>query len=277
MLSDLLKSSTLKTFLSIVTAIIILGHSSEILAAHENDFIQSAVENVARPEFDKERDIYRKPEHVLHFFDVRPGMTVVDVFSGSGYYTELLSLVVGPRGKVYSHNNQAYINYVQKKLDKRYLPGRLKNVERVVAEANQIQLANDSIDMIFMILAYHDIYYQPKKGNWPKIDRKDFIDRLFNALKPGGTLAIIDHQAEPGSPSTSGHTLHRIDPSLVIREVKESGFTLMDKADFLENPEDQLDKHMYAPEIRGKTSRFVLKFIKPMSIEKQLVEDTNIP
>lgn len=246
-------------------------------ASSNDEVIQWAVNHPDRPEFDVKRDVNRKPAEVLQFFNVRPGMTVVDIFSGGGYYTELLSYVVGPEGIVIAHNNQAYINYVQKTLSKRFTEGRLPNVKRITAEANELELPANSADIVFLILAYHDIYYRPKKGSWPKIERDDFLKRIYSTLKPGGILAVIDHHAETDAPSSTGNQLHRISKKLVKNELTNAGFILKDQAIFLENPQDDLTKHMYAAEIRGNTSRFVLKFLKPLSLDKQLVEERPIP
>ena len=247
------------------------------VSAFDSDRIIASVQSPDRLEKDLERDINRKPEQVLNFFDIRPGMTVLDIFSGGGYYTELLSYAVGSEGKVISHNNKAYIKYVAETLEKRYYNNRLPNVKRIEAEANDLSLPANSVDVAFLILAYHDIYYSPKKGSWPKIDRKVFLNNIYQSLKPGGILAIIDHHAEPDSPTTTGHDLHRISVNTVITQVKEAGFKLHERAYFLENDEDILTKHMYAPKLRGKTSRFVLKFLKPLDVVKQLVDERNIP
>ena len=57
--------------------------------------------------------------------------------------------------------------------------------------------------------------------------------------------------------------MHRIDPSIVISEVEAAGFVLYDSSDLLRNVEDDHSKGVFAPEIRGKTDRFVLRFGKP--------------
>ena len=63
------------------------------------DAIDEALKHPQRPEEDFDRDARSKPKEVLGFFGVKPGMTVVDLFAGSGYYTEIISRIVGPRGK----------------------------------------------------------------------------------------------------------------------------------------------------------------------------------
>ena len=75
--------------------------------------IEAAIADPARTDKDRERDAREKPAEVLAFAGVKPGMTVVDMFAGGGYYTELLAGVVGPTGKVLSVNNVPYATYCQ--------------------------------------------------------------------------------------------------------------------------------------------------------------------
>ncbi|MCH7833810.1 MAG: methyltransferase type 11, partial [Proteobacteria bacterium] len=71
-----------------------------------------AVANPARSDSDRARDAGRKPAQVLDFMRIAPGMTVLDMFSGGGYYSELLSYVVGENGSVVAHSNEAYLSFV---------------------------------------------------------------------------------------------------------------------------------------------------------------------
>ena len=73
--------------------------------------IEASIASPERTDKDRERDAREKPAEVLAFAGVKPGMTVVDMFAGSGYYTELLAGVVGPTGKVLSVNNVPYAQY----------------------------------------------------------------------------------------------------------------------------------------------------------------------
>ena len=76
-------------------------------------------------------------------------------------------------------------------------------------------------------------------------------------------MAIIDHQAIEGSPSTTGTTVHRIDPAIVKRDMDKAGFILEGGLDILLNDTDDKSKSVFDPEVRGKTSRFILKFKNP--------------
>jgi predicted methyltransferase len=221
-----------------------------------------AVANAARTEADRERDAGRKPAEVLEFFGIEPGMTVLDMFSGGGYYTELLSYVVGPTGKVVAHTNSAYAGFVGDETANRYANDRLPNVEHLLAENNELELPADEFDAILLVLSYHDIYFSDP-NSWPKIDGPGLLEELKKGLKPGGTLDIVDHYAAAGSPRETGGTLHRIDPQIVIDELEAAGFVLEARSDVLRNLQDDREKGVFDPEIRGKTDRFVMRFRLP--------------
>ena len=222
-----------------------------------------AVSNPARSEKDIERDAARKPADVLEFFGVEPGMKVLDLFSGGGYYAEILSYVVGPEGRVISHSNEAYAQYVGDEVITRYANDRLPNIEILMAENNELSLVAGDYDAVMMILSFHDIFWVDPKNGWAKIDGPKMLGELFNSLKPGGIVGIVDHHAKAGSPRETGGTLHRIDAAVVISDMESAGFVLDGKSDLLENMDDDYNKSMADPAVRGKTSRFVMRFLKP--------------
>jgi predicted methyltransferase len=102
----------------------------------------------------------------------------------------------------------------------------------------------------------------PENG-WPEIDSTKLLAELYRGLKPGGTLAVVDHYAAAGSPHDSGGTLHRIDPAIVRDEIEAAGFIFDSSSEILRNPDDDLSLAMGDPAVRGKTDRFVFKFRKP--------------
>jgi predicted methyltransferase len=106
----------------------------------------------------------------LAFFDIHPGMQVLDLFSGGGYYTEILSEVVGQKDQVDTHNNAAYVSFIDPdKLEKRYADNRLSNVQQHIREANDLQLCDACYDRV-MMLTFHDLYYVDVKNGWNNID-----------------------------------------------------------------------------------------------------------
>lgn len=239
------------------------GDAPAAIEAGAGSIYERAVANEARSDTDRQRDALRHPAEVLEFFGIKPGMTVLDMFSGGGYYTELLSYVVGPEGRVVAHTNSAYAGYVGDETEKRYAKDRLPNVEILFAENNELALPAEEFDAVMLILAYHDIYYVDPANGWPKIDGPKLLAELKKALKPGGILAVVDHTAAAGAPRETGGSLHRIDPEMVISELATEGFVLEAKSNALRNTEDNYSKSVFDPEVRGRTDRFILKFRKP--------------
>ncbi len=224
----------------------------------------SAVNHPNRRAADHDRDAGRKPAEVLAFFGIEPGMAVLDMFSGGGYYSELLSYVVGPDGRVVSHSNAAYLNFVGDEFNERHAEGRLANVEILMAENNELELRAEAFDAIMLILSYHDIFYADPDNGWPKIDGPKLLAELYQSMKPGAILGVVDHYAEAGSPRETGNSVHRIDPGIVISELEIAGFVLDGKSQILRNMDDDYSKIVFDPELRGKTDRFVLRFRKPV-------------
>lgn len=221
---------------------------------------EAAVANPARPEADRTRDAGRKPGEVLEFLGIEQGMTVLDMFTGGGYYAELLSVVVGPEGRVIAQSNEAYLQFVGDAFAARFGDGRLKNVDVLMAENNQLELQPDSLDAVMLVLSFHDLYLSDQDNGWEKIEIDSFLGEISKGLKSGGIVGIIDHYAESGAPAETGNTVHRIDPAIVVDVMTNAGFELDGQSELLRNPSDDLSKIVFAPEIRGNTDRFVMRF-----------------
>jgi predicted methyltransferase len=237
--------------------------TAEPVAVTATSVHADAVANEARPEADRGRDAGRKPAEVLEFFGIAPGMTVLDMFSGGGYYTEMLSYTVGENGRVIAQSNEAYLQFVGDEFEKRYLGGRLTNVQVLMAENNELELEADSLDAVMLVLSFHDLFYAAPDDGWPAIDVPAFLAELHSGLRTGGIVGIIDHYAADGAPSDTGGTTHRIDPAIVVAAMTAAGFELGGQSDMLRNPEDDYEKIVFDPELRGKTDRFVMRFRKP--------------
>ena len=237
--------------------------AKETSAAPATSIYEAAVANDARPEADRARDAGRKPAEVLKFLGITPGMTVLDMFSGGGYYTEILSYTVGDSGRVIAQSNEAYLQFVGDEFEERYLGGRLSNAQVLMAQNNELKLEAKSLDAILLVLSFHDLFYAAPEQGWPAIDIAAFLAELYSGLRTGGVVGIIDHYAAEGAPSDTGGTTHRIDPAIVIAMMAEAGFKLDAQSDMLRNPDDDYEKVVFDPEVRGKTDRFVMRFRKP--------------
>ena len=219
--------------------------------------IESALADPARTEKDRERDAREKPAEVLAFAGVKPGMTVADLFAGGGYYSELLAGVVGPTGKVLSVNNVPYATYAKDDIKARFTEGRLPNVERRIVEVSYINFPPKSVDLIVIVMSFHDAFWIEEKEGWPEINTDGFIQSMKRMLKPGGKLLIVDHNAPAGSGREMAGKAHRLNEEFAKRSLISQGFVLEKTYDGLRNKDDQLDKMVFDPSVRGKTDRYV--------------------
>ena len=219
--------------------------------------IDAAIANPERTQADRDRDVREKPAEVLAFAGVKPGMTVADLFSAGGYYTELLAGVVGANGKVYAVNNVPYAQYSKKDREARFTEGRLKNVEPRIIEASWFELPAKSVDMAVIVMSLHDVYWVDEKEGWPAINTAGFLDSVKRALKPGGKLLVIDHNAPAGSGAEMAGKAHRMNEEFAKKQLTARGFVLEKSYDGLRNKDDQLDKMVFDPAVKGKTDRYV--------------------
>jgi predicted methyltransferase len=189
------KESDMKTLLKSLAACALAACALPALAAEAtaDPAIQKSLASAERTEADRDRDLREKPAEILAFAGIKPGMTVADLFSGGGYYTELLAGVVGPNGKVYAINNVPYAGYSKKDREARFTEGRLGNVEHRVVEASYFNLPPKSVDVAVIVMSYHDVFWIDEKEGWPEIDTEGFLDSVKRTLKPGGKLLIVDH------------------------------------------------------------------------------------
>jgi predicted methyltransferase len=224
---------------------------------------QAIVDDPARPDNERALDAGRRPAEVLAFLDLKPGMKVADIGAGFGYTTFLLARAVGPEGRVYAQNPR----FVRERFAEPSFSERLKtpafaNVVRVDQEFDQPLPADvKDLDLVINFIFYHDTY-------WMKVDNAAMNRAIFAALRPGGAYVIVDHSAKDGAGSSGAQTLHRVEESLVRKEVEAAGFRLDTSADFLRNPADPRDWNASpraAEEAgrRGQADRFILKFVKP--------------
>jgi predicted methyltransferase len=229
------------------------------------DVYDAAVAHAGRSAADLKRDPLDHPAEVLRVSGIKPGMRVADVLAGDGYYSELASYVVGPQGKVFMINNAAFDHWSEGPLQARLASDRLHNVEHETLDLNHMNLAPASLDAIFLIKVYHDLYWVDAEGVWPKVDTGSVLDQLARALKPNGVLLLVDHSAKAGSGNTAASPLHRIDESYAVKDFESRGLKVVAKSDLLRRPDDARDQISYKGAALGKTDRFVLVFRKPVS------------
>jgi len=230
-------------------------------AADEDD---AALKHAGRPAGDSARDALDHPAEILRLAGIKPGMKVADVLAGDGYYSELLSYIVGPKGHVYLINNLAFDNWSQPALKNRLAGDRFANVTHETVDLNDMKLPAAGLDAILLVKVYHDLYWVDAnpKSPWPKIDVNGVLDQLSRSLKPGGVLLLIDHSAKAGHGKADAGELHRIEESFAVKDFESHGFKVVAKSDLLRRPDDGRELISYKGPALGKTDRFVLVFHK---------------
>lgn len=221
--------------------------------------VAAAIADTARGEKNRKLDEGRKPAEVLAFTGIKPGQVVVDYFAGGGYYTELFSKLVGPKGTVYALDPDSFYNA------KGWEPvlASHSNVRLLVAPVAGLQLAPASTDLVFTNLNYHDLYWESAKYKFPRVDVPAVVANWFSAVRPGGHVVIIDHAGPGGDTHKIADDLHRIDPAQVKADMIKAGFVLEAESDVLRRSDDDFTKNVFDPAVRGKTDRFILKFRRP--------------
>ncbi|WP_447751691.1 class I SAM-dependent methyltransferase [Sphingopyxis fribergensis] len=228
-------------------------------AAAPDKAVAAAVADKQRLADNRKQDEGRHPADVLAFAQVKRGSTVADLLAGNGYYSEMLADLVGPKGMVIPMNPPGFHK-------EETWAGLLKthpNMAPMVRPVNQMALAPKSVDMMFTHLVYHDLYWESEKFKFPRIDVDAMVADWYRALRPGGTVIVVDHVGPAGDTREVVEKLHRIDPAKVRADMERAGFVFDGDSDALRIAADDHSKNVFDPAIRGKTDRFMMRFKKP--------------
>jgi predicted methyltransferase len=214
------------------------------------------VHNPERSDADRALDQRRQPEKLLEFYDVRPGMRVLDLSAGRGYNTELLARVVGSEGRVYAQNSPQILTGAAKTVfEERLKTPALSNVVSIVSEFDDpIPADVRNLDLVTFNFNYHDTVHMGT-------DRARLNRAVFQALKPGGIYIVADHSAQTGAGTSVTKTLHRIEEAIVRKEVEAAGFRLVATGNFLRSAGDPRDVPVFKNPVAN--DEFVLRFVKP--------------
>ena len=229
--------------------VIIAALSVFTAPAWGQDF-KTILANPERPANERAIDVVRKPEEMLKFYGVKPGDKVGDLMASRGYYTAILSQVVGEKGVIHS----AHPTF-RDETRERFKNPLYANVKLLEGSMGTVALPTDgSLDFVLINLDYHEV---------DPADRAAMNKKVFAALKPGGVYGVVDHSAQDGAGDSVRKTLHRIEKALVVTEVTAAGFKLAKEGEMLKNLNDARTESVMKN--RGKSDRFVLRFEKPKS------------
>ena len=226
------------------------------------DVKASVAATSARSEANVKLDAGRKPAELLTFLGLKKGDRVADMFGGNMYWAEIFAPAIGPKGRVTIWQPQQF--YGQKVFDRlTAVTAKQPNVFMRVSPFEAPSLPANTYDFMLINLDYHDVYWEDAESKIVRMDPDAWLKTIYAALKPGATLGVVDHIANPGDTRATVQKLHRIDPATVKADFKRAGFVLVAESNMLRNPADDHSLNVFDEKIRGKTDRFVFKFRKP--------------
>ncbi len=223
--------------------------------------VEAVLADPSRPEGDRSNDVRRKAAETLAFFEIGAGDDVFEIEAGGGYWTEILSVAVGPSGSVVMQNPPGFAAFVGDEVARRFAEGRLGNVRRMASAFDALDAPDASMDVVTWFQGPHEVFYHPQGGDALGDPARSYAE-VYRILKPGGVFAVIDHAAASGAPESAGNDLHRIDPAIVVRMAEAAGFRLESRGAFLANADDPRTAVVFDPAIRGHTDQFALRFRK---------------
>lgn len=237
----------------------------------------------------------RHPAETLAFFGIEPGMTVVEALPGGGWYSKILIGYLGPDGELVGADYAMDMFPLFGFFSEESLEAKKTWVQDWSADANEwveggapvsaFQLGSlpdsmkESADAVLMVRALHNLARFEDQGGFLTAAVQD----VYNVLKPGGVLGVVQHEARPEMPDDfatgSGGYLKK---SFIIEQMEAAGFEFVDESDINQNPADQPaegdvvwrlppslattrdnPEGQAAMEAIGESNRMTLKFRKP--------------
>jgi predicted methyltransferase len=259
--------------------------------------IKEIVASPDRSAGDRTNDLRRKPEQMLEFIAVSPGLTALDLSAGGGYTTELLARAIGPTGKVFGQSRPRNPNQpppapaapegnsspaaatppsAAAAAAAAAAPPAAPRPSPVALAERDKALNGKAAPIVAVVQPFETpipaevadakldlvtLMFNYHDLGFLGVDRARMNAAVFGALKSGGVYVIADHAGRPGTGISESGTLHRIEKDFLRKEVEAAGFRFAAEGTFLSNPNDPKDKN--TPDPPQPKDEFVLKFVKP--------------
>ncbi len=225
-----------------------------------------------RAESDKVRDQYRHPLETLMWFGIRDDMTVVEIWPGGGWYTDILAPFLKERGVYYAAAPETAQPFKEKLVASPLLYGKVIVTE--LAPPTKLAVAPEgSADMV---LTFRNVH------NWMNRGYADEVFKaMYRALKPGGVLGVVEHRGNPALPQDPQAVSGYVTEDHVIKLAEAANFQFVARSEINANPKDTKDYPQgvwsLPPVLRlkdvdrekylaiGESDRMTLKFVKPVT------------
>ena len=251
------------------------GQAAETDAAR----LRAVIAGDHREAKNKARDVFRHPFETLEFFGLSPDMTVVEIYPGGGWYTEILAPYLKGRGRYYaasweknsdSERIRRWLERYHEKLASR--PGLYGEV--IVTELSRTKTAIAPPASADMVLTFRNVHNWMKRGYEATI-----FEAIFTALKPGGVMGLVEHRGNPEVWQDPQALNGYVNEDYAVELAEAAGFRLVARSAINANPKDAKDHPQgvwtLPPSLRlkdrdrekylaiGESDRMTLKFIKP--------------
>jgi predicted methyltransferase len=246
----------------------------------QDDRLKEAIAGDHRPDENKARDKYRHPYETLTFFGIRPDMTVVEIYPGRGWYTEILAPYLKGSGTFYAAEHPGDPSYeaVQRSLEA--FDQKVKDAPELYGEVKRTKLTKDGDiappESVDLVVTFRNTHSWMGSGT-----ENEAFAAMFRALKPGGVLGLVQHRGDPNVTQDPKAGSGYVNEDYVIALAKKVGFELAENSEINANPKDTKDypKGVWTlpPSLRlgdedrekylaiGESDRMTLKFVKPAS------------
>lgn len=256
----------------------LVAHAEESKA--QDDRLKEIIAGDHRTAENKARDRYRNPYETLTFFGIRPDMTVVEIYPGRGWYTEILAPYLKGSGTLYAAEHPGDPSYeaVQKSLEA--FDKTVKDAPELYGEVKRTKLTKDGDiappESADLVVTFRNVHSWMGAGT-----ENEAFAAMFRALKPGGVLGVVQHRGDPNVKQDPKAGKGYVNEDYVIELAKKAGFELAEKSEINANAKDTKDypKGVWTlpPSFRlgdedrekyaaiGESDRMTLKFVKPAS------------
>ncbi len=222
--------------------------------------LKTALAAPIRTDAEKERDRNRRPIETLKFFGLRDDMKIVELIPGGGWYAKLLAPVVKDNGEYFAAlgtgrvastlvTEPGFEDIQIIATDSKLF--RKEGARLYTLETNGFGVSD--VDMVLTFRNYH---------NFDAEGRAAMNKAAFDALKSGGTYAVVDHTRRHME-ADNAENRRRFDPVLAIHEIEAAGFEFVDYSDLHFRPDDELRYEVGRKTVTGNTDRWTIKFVKP--------------
>lgn len=163
------------------------------------------------------REVYAARNRVLDACAIEPGMTVADIGAGTGFYSRLFASAVGEEGWVYAVDiSPRFLEHINRQAQ----DDEVRNLTSVLCSDRSVQLPPESIDVAFICDTYHHFEFP-----------QSTLASLHRALKPGGTLVVIDFERIPGESRDWILSHVRAGKETVRKEIEDAGFEFIEEVE----------------------------------------------